>query len=588
MRKTGCPALLALGLAALCWLPAGAQLRLPNPKEALSSPGMEKMAGILFSRRLESDFSIANKILPSDDPRCQKVQAVVDRLAQSVAMDRPGVVFQVKLIDDDEVNAFCIPGGYIYVYTGLLEHIDRHHGADVENAIAVVLSHEIAHAVLRHGLKEWAASKDFQNVLKDETTFRKMLLAYSRSQEFEADRYGALYATRAGFRFSSSIDVFRAFPDYRHIFNGNEPGSHPTGAERVAQLEKFRKQLESMTLMWDESLLATDSDRLEQASIALEILEAEFPNLPSVHNNLGWVDYRLYEKSDPTPGPEVASYAYVKDMGIKVRGLGSDIWILKEAQEEFRVALSLNPDMVEALEGAALCSLELGQLAEAERLLASALKLAPRRPETQNLMGILRVRQGDLEGARALYRGVIAMNGDYAPAQYNLGLITRGAERDQALKAFLSHQGSGYWAGQARGLLAQPSQGSQALPGSAVAPAHEMAGVRLGSSEASVIGSLGQPQTRVELPSNTVALDFGMARPRVWLRPSEGVSAIEIVSGDFAGVAVGDSCQDLKSALGEPSAKRPAMDGEEAWSYPDLDLTVLIRGDQVHGLRLAR
>lgn len=574
--------LLAIGVAALMTTgSAVAQLRLPDPKEALSSPGMEKMAGILFSRRLESDFSIAGKILPSDDPRCRKVQAVVDRLARSVAMDRPGVVFQVKLIDDDEVNAFCIPGGYIYVYTGLLDHIDRHHPDDVENATAVVLSHEIAHAVLRHGLKEWAASKDFQNVLKDEATFRKMLLAYSRSQEFEADRYGALYAVRAGFRFSSSIDVFRAFPDYRHIFSGNEPGSHPTGAERVAQLEKYKKQLETLMAMWDESLLAADSDRLDQASIALEILEAEFPNLPSVHNNLGWVDYRLYEKTDTTPGPQVASYTYVKDMGIRIRGLGGDTWALKEAQEQFRVALSLNPDLVEALEGSALCSLELGQVAQAEQFLTSAVKLAPRRAETQNLLGILAARKGDAESARGMYRGVIALNASYAPAYYNLGLITEGAEREKALKTFLTHQPSGYWAQQAQSMLGH-------APGPAEARPVEMAGVRLGSTEESVISHLGQPQSRTELPSDTVALDFGASKPRVWLRPTEGVSAIEILSGEFSGVTVGDSSQVLRKALGEPSAKRPGVDGEEAWIYPDLALTVLLREDRVHGLRLAR
>ena len=65
------------------------------------------------------------------------------------------MVFQVKLIDDDDINAFCIPGGYIYVYTGLLEHIDRNHQQNTEDALAVVLSHELAHAVLRHALKEW-------------------------------------------------------------------------------------------------------------------------------------------------------------------------------------------------------------------------------------------------------------------------------------------------------------------------------------------------------------------------------------------------------------------------------------------------
>ena len=572
--------LVVLALLA-CTAPGWAQLRLPDPKDALSSPGMEKMAGILFSRRLESDFSIAKKILPAQDPRSARVQGIVDRLAQSVALDRPGVVFQVKLIDDDDINAFCIPGGYIYVYTGLLEHIDRNHQQNTEDALAVVLSHELAHAVLRHGLKEWAASKDFQSVLKDEATFQRMLLACSRSQEFEADRYGALYATRAGFRFSSAIEVFRVFPDYRHIFSGNDPGSHPTGAERVVALEKFQRQLETMVAMWGESLAAQTADRLDQASIALEILEAEFPNLPSIHNNLGWVYFRLYEKTDPQPGPEVASYTYVKDMGVRVRGLSGDPLTLREAQEEFRLALSLNPDMIEAREGAALCLLELDDLAAAEATLRTALQSAPKRAETKNLLGILEARKGRPEQAKGLYREAVALRSDFAPAYYNLGLLSKGPEREKALRSFLTYQPSGYWAEQAHELL-----GSE--PAKIGSKPEEMAGVRLGSSEESVIVSLGQPQSRTELPSNTVALDFGVAKPRVWLRLAEGVSAIEILSGGFAGVQVGDSCQSLKSALGEPSAKRPSVDGEEAWSYPTMDLTVLIRHDKVHGLRLAR
>lgn len=581
MRPRTAPLVLAAALG--CGLFASAQLRLPDPTEALSSPGMEKMAGILFSRRLEQGFGVSSRLLPSDHAQTVRVQKVVDRLAQAVALDQPGVVFQVKVIDSGEVNAFCIPGGYIYVFTGLLKHLDSHHAQAPDDALAAVLGHEVAHAVLRHGLKEWASNKDFQDVLKDQETFQKMLLAYSRTQEFEADRYGALYATRAGYQFSSAIDVFRAFPDYRHIFNADVKTTHPTGEERVAQLEKFQKQLKTMVGLWEESLLAQDSDRLDQASVALEILQAEFPNLPSIHNNLGWVYYRTYEKTDSQPGPELASYAYVKDLGIKVRGATGDALTLREAQEEFRLALSLSPDLVEAREGAALCALELGDLAAAEELLRSAAALAPDRAETKNLLGILAARKGQKEQAITHYKAAATARKDFAPAYFNLALVSEGAAQKEALKRFLALSPNGYWANQAQAMLGgQPPASAEAA-----APA-EMAGVKLGSSEETVLANLGAPSSRTELPSETVALEFGTAKPRIWLRGQEGVSAIEIASGEFAGVKVGDTSQTLTGRLGEPSAKRPPVDGKEAWSYPALDLTVLVSQDKVVSLRLSR
>jgi predicted Zn-dependent protease len=574
--------LLTTALAIVLGGVAAAQLRLPDPTEALSSPGMEKMAGILFSRRLEEGFGLASRILPPDDPQVLRVQSIVGRLAQAVALDQPGVVFQVKVIDSGEVNAFCIPGGFIYVYTGLIKHLDSHHKDAPDDALAVVLGHEIAHAALRHGLKDWAASKDFREVLKDQETFQKTLLACSRTQELEADRYGALYATRAGYRFTIAIDVFRAFPDYRHIFNADDPTTHPTGPERVAQLEKFHKQLKTMVGLWDESLLAQEAERLDQAAIALEILQAEFPNLPSVHNNLGWVYFRVYEKSDPQPSPELTSYAYVRDLGIKVRGASGDTLTLREAQEEFRLALSLNPDMVEAREGSALCLLELGDIAAAEEMLKTAASLAPDRAETKNLLGVVAARRGQREEAAALYQAATAARKDFAPAYFNLALVSEGPSRQRALEQFLALSPSGSWAAKAQAML-----GAQTAVSSANPPA-EMAGVKLGSSEEIVLRSLGTPTARTRLPSDTVALEFGGAKPRVWLRGNEGVSAIEVASGEFAGVRVGDSSSTLKSVLGEPSAKRPPVDGSEAWRYPDLGLTVLLRQNEVVSLRLAR
>lgn len=566
--------LIALVLTLAVLGPATAQLRLPDPSTALASPGVEKMAGILFSRRFESGFGGARpNVLPPDAPESKLVQKVTDRLAAAVAMDRPNIVFQAKVVEDPSINAFCIPGGYIYVFTGLLTHLEEKHPGEVEEALAAIMGHEIAHAVLRHSLKSWAESEDFEAVLKDRAVFQQVLLASSRAQEFEADRYGALYALRAGYPLSSAVQVFERFPGSRSLYSSGAE-THPSGEERVQALNKYREQVEGMVALWDEALKAASTRQFNNAVVALEILEAEFPNLPSVHNNIGWVYFQMYEDTRPKKPEQQLAYSYVSNLGLRVRGAAveGDLLTLREAERAFQTALSLSPDMVEAAEGAAACALEQGNFEAAAALLQPLLADNPQRASLHNLLAVVRERQGQVEQAAALYQQA----GDFAPAVYNLALLeSKRQHADQAQKLFaryLELDGSGYWADQARRHMgAQPTAAAETTQ-----PVREVAGIGLGASADQVQAALGAPTGSRALQSGTELRSYEGLEVAL---AGFGVSRITVSSperGPVGPVAVGMAEAEVLEKLGTPAVRRSA-DGLTYWTYPSHGLALGLR-----------
>jgi predicted Zn-dependent protease len=142
----------------------------------------------------------------------QKVQEYVSRVGNRIASkarDKPqGINFTFKVIDDDKtVNAFALPGGHIYVYTGLLKL------ADDEAELASVLGHEIAHVTQRHVAERLVTQFGLQTVLglalgRDPGLLAQIaaqlagtgaLLSFTRQQESDADAHGMPYSVAAGY-----------------------------------------------------------------------------------------------------------------------------------------------------------------------------------------------------------------------------------------------------------------------------------------------------------------------------------------------------------------------------------------------------
>ena len=128
------------------------------------------------------------------------VKGVAQKIFVSADKDRPGVKWQVYVIDDPkQVNAFATPGGYLYVYSGLLM------AADNEAQLAGVWGHESGHVVARHSARQMVDAMGLETVigvalgqnpnqlaeLAATLAAKGALLSYSRQDETEADEYGA-------------------------------------------------------------------------------------------------------------------------------------------------------------------------------------------------------------------------------------------------------------------------------------------------------------------------------------------------------------------------------------------------------------
>ncbi len=143
-----------------------------------------------------------------DDPALQRyVQELGAELARR--SHRPGLIYRFTVLDSDEVNAFALPGGYIYITRGLMAYLGS------EDELAAVLGHEIAHVTARHGVRQHTARQaaglgyTIGAVLLPELRTRgardlfnligtAAIRGYGREHELEADRLGARYLAETG------------------------------------------------------------------------------------------------------------------------------------------------------------------------------------------------------------------------------------------------------------------------------------------------------------------------------------------------------------------------------------------------------
>ncbi|CAN5504371.1 M48 family metallopeptidase [soil metagenome] len=185
-----------------------------------------------------------------------KIQAaVVKFLTQKKLSDRiQGYKWEFNLVDDKTVNAWCMPGGKVVVYSGLLAVTQN------ETALAIVMGHEIAHAVARHGnermsqqmvtqLGGTALSVALQNKSAEtQAIFNTaygvgstvgLILPYSRLHESEADKLGLVFAAMAGYDPREAPKFWKRMAQS----GGSKPpeilSTHPSDEKRVADLNKF-------------------------------------------------------------------------------------------------------------------------------------------------------------------------------------------------------------------------------------------------------------------------------------------------------------------------------------------------------------
>ncbi len=155
-------------------------------------------------------------LLPEDDPLVRYVDSVGQRIAS--VSDRPELFYRFHVVDDATLNAFALPGGYIYVHRGLINHLNS------EAELAAVLGHEIGHVTARHAVKQYtqlqayqlgaAVASIFVPIPYGITTITDMLAiamvrGFGREAELQSDELSLKYIAKAGYDPQATIGILR-------------------------------------------------------------------------------------------------------------------------------------------------------------------------------------------------------------------------------------------------------------------------------------------------------------------------------------------------------------------------------------------
>jgi predicted Zn-dependent protease len=192
----------------------------------------------------------ASGALNNNPAQVERVRRVAQRLiAQTGAFrpDAPGWKWESNVIGSKDVNAWCMPGGKIAVYTGLIERLQPS-----DDELAAVMGHEIAHALREHG-RERASQAMAQSIgvgvvgavlgvsgtaldLSTKLLDLTINLPNSRTHEVEADRIGVELAARAGFNPHAAVSLWQKM---QKVGGGQPPqflSTHPSHETRIADL----------------------------------------------------------------------------------------------------------------------------------------------------------------------------------------------------------------------------------------------------------------------------------------------------------------------------------------------------------------
>jgi predicted Zn-dependent protease len=253
--------LLFAGYAAYYWFSNRVDDPLTGEKVLIDqsiTPDDEKALGLQAWTELQQ----TEQVLPPTDPNAKAVKQIADRLIAKIPavsdalaaehnMKAPHIErtfdWETNLIQSDQVNAFCLPGGKMAVYTGLLPV------AQNQDAMAVVMGHEITHALLRHGAQRMSEQKLAQMGQMagamsgmDQSQMQAVMavygygraLPYARKQETQADEMGLMLAAAACFNPEEAIPLWERMGQ---ASGGEAPpefsSTHPNPGTRIQNLQ---------------------------------------------------------------------------------------------------------------------------------------------------------------------------------------------------------------------------------------------------------------------------------------------------------------------------------------------------------------
>ncbi|MFP8780006.1 M48 family metallopeptidase [Hydrogenophaga sp. RWCD_12] len=191
-----------------------------------------------------------NALVPQNHPQTQRLHTIAKKIIPFASAWNPRAKdwkWQVALINSDEINAFCLPGGKIAFYTGILQKLQLS-----DDEAAMIMGHEMAHALREHARERMAKSSATNlglrlgaellglgnwGALAADMGSQLLTLKFSREDESEADLVGLELAARAAYQPTASVSLWQKMAK---AGGGNGIAflsTHPSGPERIKQLQ---------------------------------------------------------------------------------------------------------------------------------------------------------------------------------------------------------------------------------------------------------------------------------------------------------------------------------------------------------------
>ncbi len=211
-----------------------------NSRDSLQA---EYELGVILSREIESQSALFEGAM-----ELLLIESILGRLQKRVKNKQR--YFHVKILVSDELNAFALPGGFIYLTDALVKNL-----ADAPDALAFVLAHEMIHIILKHPLKRMITSfslDTISRVLKTgsamgmlgKDVLKKLLRSrYSQANELLADEYGFRLMYSAGFDTRGALHLMNFFKTNKKAGGLHYFATHPSIDQRITYLKKLRREL---------------------------------------------------------------------------------------------------------------------------------------------------------------------------------------------------------------------------------------------------------------------------------------------------------------------------------------------------------
>lgn len=221
-------------------------------QEYNTATGIEDIIFISTEKEINMGRSIAEGIEKNPDIKLDPDPIMTERVKQIGARvasvsDRKEVSYTFRVIDDDDVNAFALPGGYIFIFRGLVEEVES------DDELASVIAHEIAHVVARHSVKRLQGGIGFNilqilmvttrtpDINKVNAALGQLIMAYSREDEALADKTAVKYLREAGYDPMAMIDFLKKLQEVRKkspVRMYSAYRSHPLIANRIRMIKQ--------------------------------------------------------------------------------------------------------------------------------------------------------------------------------------------------------------------------------------------------------------------------------------------------------------------------------------------------------------